>query len=794
VRSPGSERRKDRLAVLGLLVATGVVTGDLLLDPERVVSHSLGDTFRYFLSARAFGFRELAAGNLPLWNPHLFSGTPFVGGFQSALLYPPNWIHLLLPTEMAIDLEVAVHVFLLGAFQYAWARSRRLGHGASLFAAAMLMFGAPVALRVLAGQLTVLATLAWTPLLFLSIDRLLERPTTGWCLVGVLATAMQALAGYPASFLIIGVTAALYALLSIRRAPQPLRSVALLGVVGIAPLFLGAVQLWTGLEVAAETVRGGGTSYAWVTQFSLPPENLLLLLAPAFFGDLVHFPYWGRAFIWDASPFVGVVGLALAALGATRGAPEQRRFLLLGLALGFVVVALGAHTRVYELVYTFVPGFAYIRAPSKFLFVAALFLALLAGLGAQQLLEGGRGAGRVAAALGALAALALGASAFLSSRPAWLPELARWSDADPDLLYRLDPSLHAAATAQAVRSLRLAAALCAATAALLFGARRSRRAGWALIGLGIVELVVFARIYRGSFELSERAHAAVDALYRELPPEARVFDLAGGRNPLRRDRCMDVGGHVIWGYEAVVLRRYAELIGEAQPDRVPLAFRTSLHPPRLYHPIFAMLRCSAVVTPPGPPRLGLDAGRRPFASDQLRRRSAERDEIVRVDGALPRFLFVTDYRVEANPEAALGTLVGNGFDARRTILLEQEPSVRPSPGDAHGTVTVLDESTDHLTLDIDVDRNALLLVTDAYSRGWRSVSLLAPPPQDYRVVPANHALRALALRAGQHRIRLEYAPQGYRLGRWVSLGSAALYLAAVALWLARRRRSAPSRS
>src|SRR5262245_15131239 len=113
---------QDAVAVAGLLLLVLALFGDLLLDPGRVISHVSGDVFRYFLPYRAFGYRELAAGNVPLWNPHLFSGTPFVGAFQSALFYPPNLIHLILPTPTGVDVEIALDVFVLGALTYAWAR------------------------------------------------------------------------------------------------------------------------------------------------------------------------------------------------------------------------------------------------------------------------------------------------------------------------------------------------------------------------------------------------------------------------------------------------------------------------------------------------------------------------------------------------------------------------------------------------------------------------------------------------------------------------------------------------
>src|SRR5688572_29766045 len=40
---------------------------------------------------------RLAAGQIPLWNPHSQLGAPFLGNGQSALFYPTTLLHLYLP-------------------------------------------------------------------------------------------------------------------------------------------------------------------------------------------------------------------------------------------------------------------------------------------------------------------------------------------------------------------------------------------------------------------------------------------------------------------------------------------------------------------------------------------------------------------------------------------------------------------------------------------------------------------------------------------------------------------------
>src|SRR5687767_7665417 len=96
---------------------------DLLWRPRAVVSAAGHDIDRQFYAWRDFAFAEWrATGRPPLWNPYAFGGVPALGNFQYALLYPPNWPHLVLPTTWAINLVAALHVWLAGVLTAAWCR------------------------------------------------------------------------------------------------------------------------------------------------------------------------------------------------------------------------------------------------------------------------------------------------------------------------------------------------------------------------------------------------------------------------------------------------------------------------------------------------------------------------------------------------------------------------------------------------------------------------------------------------------------------------------------------------
>src|SRR5688500_17581492 len=214
-----------------------------------------------FLPWRDFGFRELRAGNLALWNPHVYGGAPFLGGFQSALLYPPNWLHLVLPLGHAINWGIALHVFCAGYFTYLWVRRRGVSRVGATMAGGAFMLGGQYVLRIVPGHLPHLCAMVWTPLLLLAIDAWRDDAPRrwGWVLLGIAAVAMQVLAGHPQYVYYTGLVLTLYAALLAWRAPRRL-----MFLLGFAAMYAGgalisAVQLLAGLHAAGESLRGGGT-------------------------------------------------------------------------------------------------------------------------------------------------------------------------------------------------------------------------------------------------------------------------------------------------------------------------------------------------------------------------------------------------------------------------------------------------------------------------------------------------------------------------------------------------------
>jgi hypothetical protein len=769
---PPLSRLTLSLAVVVLLLLTFVMFGDVLLSSTKVLSNRNLDLRSLFLPWRDFGFRELRHGNLALWNPYIFLGTPFLGGFQSALLYPPNWLYLVMPLGLATNWLIATHVFLGGLFMYLWTSRRGLHPVACLVAAALLMFCGPQSLHIYAGHLVHLCAMAWVPLLLLAIDEFFKTQRWGWCLVGMCALSMQILAGHPQYAFLTIITAGIYASLCLVQTARKRFITAGLVVMLFGAMALTAVQLLTGLDAEREGLRSVELSYHDAASFFFPPENLITLGIPGFFGDLIHANYWGRWLLWETSAFVGMTALVLAIYGATCGPPPLRRFSL-AMVVILLIIALGDSTPLFRLLYYYVPGFSKLRCIGRIIFPAVLFLIMLAGIGLDCLIQAPRHERRWAAGVASVAvllAVAAAATHFAveGAVPAgwWTSLLSRMQMTGevflPPEVYS-DPRFIRHFGQFAAVSLGITAATLFVLAVLLAVMRRFQWSVSLIALLAVVEVFAFARVSRDTFELAAVATPGLEEFLKARPGDYRILGLP------HENEAMRLRAYDMFGYDVSPSRRYIDLLNYTQGESNEPAWPQTRAIISKYHRLYAMLRLRYLFVP--------------------QKENPENIRVFEHPIDLPHVLLVHDYRVVKDREAIFATLNDSNFDPRKTVILEDVPDVKPAKDGPPGTATIVDASTDCLIIEAHLPAPAILLVTDGWSKDWRARPVDGHAQQEYHVMPANYVLRAIPLGAGDHFIRLEYRPVAFVIGKWISLVAWLAFGIAASVYLVGARRS-----
>jgi hypothetical protein len=349
-----------------------------------------GDTFLYFYPYWHAAATALRAGRVPLWNPDIFMGAPFLANSQAGFFYPLNWpLWLLLPAPYAVSATIVLHIVIAGAGAYlAGRRTLALARPAALFGAALFALGGYLTAQV--EHVNQLQGLAWLPWLFAIFARQtcqvsedLTGLKTALAVSGLLA--LQLLAGHTQTAFISGVAVGVWLAATVvgrdgsrfagggRNHPALRTALVLAGGAALAAV-LAAVQLLPTLELAGLSSRQGGLPLNEVLSFSWHPLHLTRALLPAYDAPLFS----------EYVAFLPLTGLALAFVGAWRwrhDAAVRPWVILIAVAL---VLALGRFTPVYHLLGR-LPGFELFRVPARWLAPAALGAALLAGLGWQLL-------------------------------------------------------------------------------------------------------------------------------------------------------------------------------------------------------------------------------------------------------------------------------------------------------------------------------------------------------------------------------------------------------------------------
>jgi hypothetical protein len=345
---------------------------------DRLISG--GDVLLQYYPVQYFFRQALSQGDFPFWNPYTFSGVPAFANLNLGFSYPPHWALLWMHPIQGVNWLIGTHVVLAGVAA-AWCAGR-LGaskEGQFLSGIAYALGSAAVA-RIWSGAMPFVEVNVWLAVATGLTTRILERRNAVYLAVAV---ALLILAGQAEIYLFCLWWLPLFAAFSTRRR-QPTAVISAVLLVGIAlavGLGLVAFQVLPFRELISVSYRQKGLTWDAATGWSLPPWQLLEVLSPTIFGD-PRGSYWpDEGHHWhEQLLYVGIVPLLAAVWPHGR-----RRWVCLSLAAIALALAFGRYAPWYASVLNVLPGYGSFRGPSKHLTLAALALALAAGLGIHRL-------------------------------------------------------------------------------------------------------------------------------------------------------------------------------------------------------------------------------------------------------------------------------------------------------------------------------------------------------------------------------------------------------------------------
>ncbi len=392
------------------------------------------DIFLYFYPYKAYASQALLSGRLPLWNPHIFMGVPFLANSQVGLLYPLNWLFLWAEPPKQIAYSIALHVWIAGMGAYLFAKYRlKLDTLSAFIGGVIFAFSGFLGAQV--EHINQLQVSAWLPWIFFisskarnyefslargngQTRKVFENLSClGYhrkiAMLGLII-ALMLLAGHTQSVYISMFGLGIYILGHVILSGLPLKNVVMvrqerfsktfLVLATMLPKFIfpfmplifaimlalliSAGQLLPTIELAGHSIRSGGLTYNEVVAFSLNPLKSWLTFLPPYGIDLEK--HLGAAFS-EFIAYIGMIPLILVMVGLWNTLKKNgnsslrvRRLSMIFVGgVGFIL-AFGLFTGpIYAVLYRFVPGFDLFRVPARWLLLYTFSVAMMSAVGFQ---------------------------------------------------------------------------------------------------------------------------------------------------------------------------------------------------------------------------------------------------------------------------------------------------------------------------------------------------------------------------------------------------------------------------
>lgn len=382
---------------------------------------------------KRFILNNVQEGEIPLWNPYLFAGAPFLATGQHSAYYPFSVLFLVLPLAKAYGWFVVSQLWLAGVLMYVFGRSLTLRRG-SAAVAGLVYQGAGFMVVSAAVFPMILAAAVWLPLLLACIESVVDRssttsnqrgPALPWVVLGAIGLGVQILAGHIEITYYTLLIMAAFTLWRLASSLRQQRSIAaaltpaawLLSMVALG-VMLGAIQLIPFYEVGQLNFRQDAVSFAEVRSWAFPLRRIVTLAVPNFYGNPAHHHYidlisgtvtpfvnnyygelnprghfssdWGIKNYVEGGIYLGVLPLLLAGIGVI-GAwrrpsrEEQRSHVGFLASLSLLSLAFIFGTPLYAILYYGLPFVNQLHTPFRWVFPLSLCVAALSGCGAEHL-------------------------------------------------------------------------------------------------------------------------------------------------------------------------------------------------------------------------------------------------------------------------------------------------------------------------------------------------------------------------------------------------------------------------
>ncbi len=737
------------------------------------------DNIRQHYPNRKILSEEIKRGVIPLWNPYIYSGAPFMAAFDTTVWYPLTWISNLLPPVDAWNFLVLIQPVLSFVFMFLFLRSLSLNKGIGFFGAFVYTFSGWM-IVYWQEALVVEHSFLWLPLALYASNRLwiLHSDKVSWGVL-VFALTCSIFGGFFQMSLYVYITVAAWNIFRYRAAAgsgktKSFRSIA---CAILLSLIIASIQLIPSIEAFLLAPRSVGDGAFVFRDFLLPLQHLMTFIAPDFWGNPATYNYFrGRGFYFEKMLFIGLAPLvfALYSFGAVKESPARfwKVFGLVVLSMGF---ALPTSWWPY---YLRIPVLAN-SYPTRIFALSLFSFIVLSSYGLQAFMEKPKYK-HIACILVFLTLIVTGAWMFVAGmRWGWftIPSL------------RGDAHLYASVS---FRNLIVPSVLLLSVWILTAVSKVSMKTTY--IGVWIISIAsswYFAQKY---VYTAQRRF-----LYPDLAVTKKITDISG------YDRIWGFGNAFIetnlplyyrWfstdGYSGLSSTRYAQLLSTITNNGKILLLRRS--DSDLYHAserdsfssnnpyrlrIMELLGVKYVLESKKGELKDTNTTENRFSKNLFS--LLWEDDTWRIwhyKPALPRVMLARSYIVRSGDQQIIDALYDPAVRLDDTVVLEQTPDVMIAPeysGNQASVAAITSYDLNSVTVSTSSPVSGFLLLTDNYYPGWKAYL----DGKEQKIYRADYSFRSVFVPSGVHTVTFVYLPFSVIFGGILSLAGIA---ASIGCW------------
>lgn len=706
------------------------------------------------------------SGQIPLWNPYSFSGTPLLANWQSAPFYPLNILMLIFGNLWGWSLMTVLQPLLSLVFMYLYLRQIRLRVEAALVGSVIFAFSGFMVTYLeynTGGQI-----MLWLPLLLYLLEKHISTGKTYFLvfLPPVIFCVLTAGFFQPALYCLAFAFA--YFVFRIEKTFKKLLVGCCFFLLGLG---LAAVQLIPTGELLLYSFRNLDHNIIEYSYGLLPVANLITFLSPDFFGNPATYNFWGFMGYQETSGYFGIIGLALALIGISK--IHTQPIIKFFTAAFFVSLVLAFATPLGQLVYTLKMPLLSTGYASRAFFLTTFLGACLAAIGLHQIISEQERIKRFS----------------ISRTSVWLMAVLTGILVGVAVVIAvLNPSAEAFGNliGQLKMGFRNSLLPLAFLGILLFVTRfTGKRRIWPYLVL----LLVAVDLLRFSVKFIPFSPAVLDF------PKTPVLEFLQSqpgyyRFDKERAELLPPNSWISYklmspsGYDPLYSKQYAEFYSVYNGGKPGSSFSRYAELDKYDQPFLSLAGVKYLLI--------LDRGQMRYYDEKLADKTDDPSKYqfkkIGKDGqvlmlenqkVLPRVKLYSRADLQPNYRDALLKL-SSGYDFYQRIMVNKPVNLDELAGNL--SAEIVDYKTNQVDVAVQSGGKAVLMLTDAYYPGWRA----EVSGQPSEVLVADGVYRAVAVPPGRSTVKFIYDPLSFKIGVILSLISLGTVILLLGLFLKKR--------